>query len=207
MTQNVINLGTFTAPYREFSIKIPAGQMDTLRYDHQIIEIIENNLPDDIEACFGGVGGFTNLETGIAYRYPDNNIIPYVQFRNKNKSEDANLRVAVAVGDIVDNRLVLSGTISVQSAQTSPLYTYPEVYTDAVNIKNTIPAEGSVNVQTYMNGYKKVIIQNTGENNMFLFEQDGFILPPQATFVHEVPTQSIRIFGTVGDTFYCRGYK
>lgn len=211
MSENIINLGTFTSPYREFIFPIPAGQIYPLRYDHQFVEILENNLPDYVDVSFGSVGGFTKLEAGIIYRYPDKNIIPYVQFRNTHPSTTAYVHVAVGVGDMLDNRLVLSGITNVQSSQANPVYNYSDVYTGSTAVKKEIDAGGSVTISDFTNaadGFKSVLIQNTSTSNIRLEDAtDGFILAPTATFEWKVPLKAITIYGTNGQTVWCEGYK
>lgn len=203
---NLINLGTITAPYREFNFAVAAGAIYNLRYDHQIIEILENNLPNDITVCFGGSGGFTELQTGIAYKYPEENIVPYVQFKN-NGATTAQLKVALASGQIIDNRLVLSGTINVQSNQTDTLYTYPDVFTSESTYLLTLTS-GANNVTTFKNnGYKKILIQNTSNNDIRIHNSNGFLVPPLGTFIWEVPEETITIYGTVGSSVYMMGFK
>lgn len=209
MSEN-INLGTFTAPYREFTFDVAPGQIYSLRYDHQIVEILENNLPNDVDVSFGSVGGFTKLESGIAYRYPDNNIIPLVQFRNNHATNTAHLHVAMAAGNILDNRLVLSGIINVQSSQANPLYNYSDVYTDSSGVEKTIDGTGSVTISDFTtptDGFKSVLIQNTSSADVRIGSASGFILAPTGTFEWKVPTKALTIYGTNGQTVYCEGYK
>lgn len=209
MSENIINLGTFTAPYREFTITIAPNEIKDLRYDHQFIEILENNLPYDVTCCFGGVGGFTTLEQGILYRYPNNNIIPYIQFKNNNPSNTATLKVAVAVGDMKDNRLNVSGIVNVESSTSNPIYAYSDVYTSSYSLKYTIGATGSVSMSYFATGnYKKVLIQNTSNADLRIENAtDGFILPPKATFEWKVTNKSLTFYGTQGQTIWCEGYK
>lgn len=206
-----INLGTFTAPYREFSFSVAPGQIYQLRYDHQFVEILENNLPNDVDVCFGGVGGFTKLEAGIIYRYPNSNIIPFVQFRNNHASNTAYIHIAVGVGDMLDNRLVLSGITSVQSSQANPIYNYSDVYTGNTAVKKTVGAGGSVAITEFKNatdGFKSVLIQNTSNADLRINDAaDGFILAPTATFEWKVPGETLTIYGTNGQTVYCMGFK
>lgn len=209
MTNNLINLGTFTAPYREFEFSITPNGIHKLVYDHQLIEILENNLPDNVTCCFGGVGGFTKLEQGIMYRYPDNNIIPYVQFKNEDAVNTATLRVAVAVGEMKDNRLTVSGNVTVQSNQDNPLFTYNDVYNQTpLSTKLTVSPSGIIQFGAWTgNNLKKILIQNTSNANLRLGSTDGFIIPPLGTFVWEVPNKTIYIYGTQGQTVYIMGFK
>ena len=211
MTENVINLGTFIAPYREFSFPVAPGTIYTLRYDHQFIEILENNMPNDVDVSFGGVGGFTKLEAGIIYRYPNNNIIPYIQFRNNHASTTANIHIAVGVGDMLDNRLVLSGITTVQSSQANPIYNYSDVYTGSTALKKEIGADGSVTISDFTtptDGFKSVLIQNTSNADVRIEDAtDGFILAPTATFEWKVPTKALTVYGTNGQTLWVEGYK
>lgn len=206
MTNNLINLGTFTAPYREFEFSIPPNGIHKLVYDHQLIEILENNLPDNVTCCFGGVGGFTKLEVGIMYRYPDNNIIPYVQFKNEDAVNTATLRVAVAVGDMKDNRLTVSGTVTVQGSMNAPVY-IAEDYSTSLNREYSIGSNGKVTISAYTASYKKVLIQNTSDETLRIEAANGFILPPTATFEWRVMGKALEIFGTPGKTFWTEGYK
>lgn len=202
---NQINLGTFVSPYREFQIEILPGRVENLRYDHQVVEIIENNLPYNIEACFGGVGGFTKLESGIAYKYPNGDIIPYVQFKNTSATDTAVLKIAMASGDILDNRLVVSSVVTVQTAAPSlPVYTNDAEYTTASVNTLTFDQTGHIAYSVPV-GSKKILIQNIGSSDIKVFE-NGFVVNPSGTFEINF-AGSIDIYGTYRQSFVVGAFK
>ena len=176
----VITTGAIENPYRQFNETIPPGQIRVIRYVHNSMNVLFNDQPNDLEVSFGGSGGFTPMEAGIVYEYPNNVSIPFVELRN-NSTQTMHIVVSLAVGTVKDNRLNVSGSVTVQGESDKPVYTSDMVF-KAVNMQRISDMEAiTPNVITPPADVKKTVIQNKGSTNLFVFS-DGFIIQPMGVF-------------------------
>lgn len=176
---NTISTGIIPNPYREFIYNIQPGKTENIKYDHSISEVLDCNLPDNIEVCYGYSGGFTPVRPGVSYKYPNNKIVPNIQFKNTSKTELMTIRLYLAIGDVVDNRLQVSGTLTVQSTPTKPVYVNDSLMT-TVDVKTLIIDENGMANYTPPAGAKKVLIQNTGASSIVVL--GGFVIAPLGVF-------------------------
>ena len=144
-----IQTGTIANPYRQFTETIPAGQIRVVRYVHNSMTVLDNDQPDNLEVNFGGSGGFTKMDTGIIYEYPNGVSIPFVELRNTS-NQTMHITISLAVGTVQDNRLNVSGTVSVQGQETTPVYVKEGVYTSASITTGTFDENGII-IDVYEN--------------------------------------------------------
>ncbi len=192
-----IQTGTIANPYRQFTETIPAGQIRVIRYVHNSMTVLDNDQPDNLEVNFGGSGGFTKMDTGIIYEYPDGVSIPFVELRNTS-DQTMHVTVSLAVGTVQDNRLNVSGTVNVQGQEETPVYVKEGVYTAATITTGTFDENGEYSFAAPATS-KKVIIQNAGTNDIYLFNINGLLVTPTATFEMNF-AGTISIYGTAGQT-------
>lgn len=192
-----IQTGTIANPYRQFTETIPAGQIRVVRYVHNSMTVLDNDQPDNLEVNFGGSGGFTKMDTGIIYEYPEGVSIPFVELRNTS-NQTMHITISLAVGTVQDNRLNVSGTVSVQGQETTPVYVKEGVYTSASITTGTFNANGEFSFAIPAMA-KKVIIQNKGTSNIYLFDVNGLLVTPTSTFEMNF-SGTIAIYGTAGQT-------
>lgn len=176
---NNISTGVIPNPYREFIYNINPGETVNIKYDHSISEILDCNLPDNIEICYGYSGGFTPVQPGVSYQYPDNAIIPNIQIRNTDEHQVMTIRIYLAIGYVKDNRLNISGTVTVQTTAINPVYV-SDVLLEQANVQTiTLNASGTATFTPPV-GTKKILIQNTGSENIIVM--GGFVIAPLGTF-------------------------
>lgn len=197
------NLGTLTAPYREFDIEIAPGTFYTLRYDHQASEILECTLPDNVEVCYGGSGGFTKLQTGMIYTYPNDEVVPFLQIRNTHATETMTVKIGLAIGKLDDRRLSVSGTVTVQSTADNPVYIERSPATQGVAGQITIP-EGGVYLYEVPEKVQKVVVQNLSSSAISAF---GFVLFQWGVFELDNFKGTVSIFGPAGATAHVGVFK
>lgn len=176
----VITTGAIENPYRQFNETIPPGQIRVIRYVHNSMNILFNDQPNDLEVSFGGSGGFTPMEAGIVYEYPNNVSIPFVELRN-NSTQTMHVVVSLAVGTVKDNRLNVSGTVTVQGESDKPVYINDTVFKTANMQRISDMVANTPNVITPPADVKKTVIQNKGSTNLSIFS-DGFIVQPMGVF-------------------------
>lgn len=176
----VITTGAIENPYRQFNETIPPGQIRVIRYVHNSMNILFNDQPNDLEVSFGGSGGFTPMEAGIVYEYPNNVSIPFVELRN-NSTQTMHVVVSLAVGTVKDNRLNVSGVVTVQGESDKPVYINDTVFKTANMQRISDMVANTPNVITPPADVKKTVIQNKGSTNLSIFS-DGFIVQPMGVF-------------------------
>lgn len=197
------NLGTLTSPYREFDLQIAPGTFYTLRYDHQASEVLENNLPDNIEVCYGGSGGFTPVQSGMIYTYPDEQVIPFLQVRNTHPTETMSVKIGLAIGKLDDRRLSVSGTVTVQATPDNPVFINKSPITQGIAGQITIPESG-VYLYEVEETVQKVVVQNLSQSAISAF---GFVLFQWGCFELDNFKGTVSIFGPAGATAHVGVFK
>lgn len=188
-----INTGTIKNPYRQFTETIPAGQTKNIYYDANNFAILYTSS-QNLSIDFGGSGGATPIWQGMKYK--SEVILPYVQLFNRDTLNSLTVTICMGIGDIEDNRLSVSGSVSVTNYNNEPLATTLATYTPASVTEVTLDANGEATLDPA--GAKFTRIQNTSTNNMRLYAADGFILLPNG--VEELTLNaSFKVYGTIGD--------
>lgn len=106
----VINLGSVQAPYFEQELIIPANQSVIINYAFESFQLLEASLQDTLEVTFGGAGVQSKFSAGMGYKLTEP--VQYVQLFNTSSTQQITIRFALALGDIADNRLNISGTVN-----------------------------------------------------------------------------------------------
>lgn len=180
-----INNSTNIISYSEVDITIKANRQYVLYSPYNTIQLLESNAihQDDLSFRFGSSAQETPFTLGLNPTFPE--VLSSLTITNKTNA-DIKIRLALIVGDIKDNRLNFSGTVTTTS---QPLE-------NVVASQETFDATGTIAVDS--TGYKRVIIQNaSSSNSVFLFGQNTFELQPQAVFDMDLSAQ-FNIYGTTG---------
>lgn len=179
----LINLGSVQAPYQEFTYTIPAGQSQKVDYIYNCFNLLEASSAGVLTCNFGGAVNETYFSAGMGYK-----LTQPVQFLTLFNTSNAPLtvRFSLAIGDIYDNRLTVSGVILTQPAQYSGLSCQQLTITSGTA---TAPAGA------------KVTLQNTGANVMYIggTGTDGLQLQPGGSYDYS-SSSAITIYGTDNDT-------
>jgi len=179
----LINLGSVQAPYQEFTYTIPAGESQKVDYIYSSFNLLAASVAGALKCNFGGAVNETLFSAGMGYK-----LTAPVQFLTLFNTSNSALTVtfALAIGDIYDNRLTVSGNIMTQPAEFDSFTTQELTITAGTA---TAPAGA------------KVILQNTGANVVYIggTGTDGLQLQPQGTFEYN-SSVSLPLFGTDDDT-------
>lgn len=178
---DVIEIGSLQAPYKEFTITIPANGNKKLNYLHSTIEVIEASS-QNFTVSLGGAEE-TTLQVGICYRYQrarsgNQGALPYVNFINRTNAA-ITLKVAFGAGEIWDHRQI--GNVTISGAEDAPAFMLPTRPTDLKVTSLSVPAGGSSTFTPDANAIEW-IAQNQGSDPVTLFGSSGVILPAGADF-------------------------
>lgn len=180
-----INNGTTVVSYKEVKITVPANNQYILHSPYNTVQLLESNAvnTDDLSFRFGSSSEETTFTLGLNPTYPE----PLSSLTITNKTTaDINIKLALIVGDIKDNRLNVSGTVK----------TTVDPLKNIIATVETFDSSGIINVDSI--GYKRIIIQNSSEtNSVFLFSEGAFELQPQAVFDMDLSAQ-FNVYGTQG---------
>jgi len=179
---SIINTGSVWAPYQEFTYTIQAGQYQRVNYVTDNFVLLETTANNALEVNFGGAMNQTNFTTGVQYRLTE--AVPYVQLYNKGMAA-LTVHFALGVGEVRDNRLSLTGTVI-----TSETYTTFNVSQETFDSSGKITAGGA---------QRKMIIQNTGAQPIYIGAATGFLVSPSGSMDLQLEG-SVDIYGTNGET-------
>lgn len=180
-----INNSTNIISYNEVEVVVPANKQYVLYSPYNTIQLLESNAihQDDLSFRFGSSAQETPFTLGLNPTFPE--VLASLTITNKTGA-DIQIRLALIVGNIKDNRLNVSGTIN---TSTAPLE-------NVVASQQTFSSTGTIAVDS--SGYKRVIIQNAStSNSIFLFGNNTFELQPTAVFDMEL-SANFNIYGTAG---------
>lgn len=105
-----INLGSVQAPYFEQVLTIQPNQSVIINYAFESFQLLDASLQDTLEVTFGGAGVQSKFSAGMGYELTEP--VQYVQLFNTSKTEQITIRFALAIGNITDNRLNISGVVN-----------------------------------------------------------------------------------------------
>lgn len=177
-----INAGTVWAPYQEFTYTIPAGQYQRVNYVTDNFVLLETTANNSLEVNFGGAMNQTNFTTGVQYRLTE--AVPYIQLYNKGNSA-VTVHFALGVGEVRDNRLSLVGMAN-----------FSETYTTFNVSEETFDSSGKI---TTTGAHRKIVIQNSGAQNIYVGAANGFLVSPSGSM--DIPLDgAVDLYGTNGET-------
>lgn len=188
MALQLIESGQLQSPYREFDIVIPVGKEYKLTYYHHTIEVIKTSS-DKYSVSFGSGTGYTTLQEGITYSYPnlpngDIGAMSSVTIKNESAYPLA-ISVALGGGTIQDNRLI--GSISVNGKEDAPVYTRDVRGLVADTVVMTMAA-GTPQMFTPTDACLNWILQNQTGDDVVIYangDGDGFIVPDLGTYASD----------------------
>lgn len=107
------------SPPKQFSFTIPAGAIETIYYELNFLRILSLSDASALKIRFGDTGTETDVVgAGVGYAWPYT--VSNVFLRNTSGAP-ITVTVAVAVGQIFDDRLNVSGNINVVNAPATVL--------------------------------------------------------------------------------------
>lgn len=180
-----INNSTSIISYNEIEVVVPANKQYVLYSPYNTIQLLESNAvhQNDLSFRFGSSAQETPFTLGLNPTFPE--VLASLTITNKTTA-DITIRLALIVGDMKDNRLNVSGTVT---TATAPLE-------NVVASQQTFDSTGIIPVDS--TGYKRVVIQNASSSaSVFLFTNNTFELQPTGIFDMEL-SASFNIFGTNG---------
>ena len=175
-----IDNGRQQSSYQEFTITIDAGGSYILNNPFNYFRCLEAN--QSFKVAWSTNNGQTNFQAGLGVKFDQ--VIPYVQIFNPSGAPLV-VSVGVGIGYFDDSRLSVSGTIQ----------TEPAPYSFFTATSQTFGSGGSIEVPAA----QKIIIQNTGENIIYIGAANGLQLQPQGTFEYSL-AEPLTLFGTSGQT-------
>lgn len=177
-----INTGSVWAPYQEFTYTIEAGSYQRVNYVTDNFVLLETSANGALEVNFGGAMNQTNFTTGIQYRLTE--AVPYVQLHNSSTSP-LTVHFALGVGEVKDNRLSLVGQINTTST-----------YSHFAAKRYVFPTSG---VLTFAIAAEKIVVQNSGAENLYIGADNGFAISPTGSMDLELNGE-FSLYGTATNT-------
>lgn len=111
--QQKINLGSVQSPYLEQKLTIPAGAAPKFDCTYNCFNLLYASTPDVLEVTFGGAAVQSKFASGMNFTLSEP--VSYIQFFN-NSNAPIDIWYALAIGEIKDNRLNVSGNLFVEPA-------------------------------------------------------------------------------------------
>ena len=134
---------------------------------------------------FGTSSIETLLTVGLGLRWPE--VLPSVTIRNVSAAPVV-LRVAEIQGDVLDDRLTITGDVETKT----------EPDTQAVVTQETFDANGEIAINS--SGYRSVLIQNNSATDpIYIFNNNTFKVEAGGTFEKQF-AGSFTIYGTASET-------
>lgn len=172
---NYTSPGNVINPYREFTYTIAAGGIERIYYNFDYFRVItltatNNNL---VFVRFGEAGSESNIAgAGIGYKLPG--VVNSCFIRNTNASS-ITVTVALAVGWINDDRLNVSGAITIDNTVTNPIYV--DNAASIFNLLDDVALNSSTATQVFA-GYgqaKEAIISSMATGGEIIYLGDSTV--------------------------------
>jgi len=182
----MINNSTSIISYKQAKITVPVGETYTYQNAYNFVRILDSTGSDsDLYYRFGASSVETFLSTGLGLRFPET--LPSLTIRNVSNAP-VTVTVSEIQGDILDDRLTVSGTVNTKS----------EPNTTVSASLETFDANGEIACDS--SGYRSVLIQNMSATDpLYVFGATTFKVDPMGTFEKDF-AGSFTIYGTTGET-------
>lgn len=188
MALQLIEAGQLQSPYREFDLVVPVNSEYKLTYYHHTVEVIAASS-NKYSVSFGSGTGYTSLQEGITYSYPnlpngDIGAMSSITIKNDGQYP-LSISLALGGGTIQDNRLV--GTVSVEGKEDAPVYTRDVRGLGADTVVLTMAA-GTPQMFTPADACMNWILQNQTGDDVTIYangDGDGFIVPDLGTYASD----------------------
>lgn len=177
-----INTGSVWAPYQEFTYTIPAGSYHRVNYVTDNFVLLEVSANGALEVNFGGAMNQTNFTAGIQYRLTE--AVPYIQMHNRSE-QPLTVHFALGVGEVRDNRLSLVGQVNTTNT-----------YSSFATKRYVFPTSG---VLEFSIAAEKIIVQNSGADNLYVGASNGFLVSPSGSMDLEL-NGTFSLYGTSTNT-------
>lgn len=177
-----INTGSVWAPYQEFTYTIPAGSYHRVNYVTDNFVLLEVSANGALEVNFGGAMNQTNFTAGIQYRLTE--AVPYIQMHNRSE-QPLTVHFALGVGEVRDNRLSLVGQVNTTNT-----------YSSFAAKRYVFPSDG---VLEFSIAAEKIIVQNSGADNLYVGASNGFLVSPSGSMDLEL-NGTFSLYGTATNT-------
>ena len=118
----IINLGSTQAPYWEQTLTLKPNEHRKIDYVADAFELQYASNDDALKVSFGGTMIQTPFSAGMGYRMTEP--VQFVELWN-NSDATLTIKFVLAIGDIKDNRLTVSGVVNTKVVSTSG---FTEVY-------------------------------------------------------------------------------
>lgn len=188
MALSLIETGQLQSPYREFDLIIPVNSEYKLTYYHHTVEVIAASS-NKYSVSFGSGTGYTSLQEGITYSYPnlpngDIGAMSSITIKNDGQYP-LSISLALGGGTIQDNRLI--GTVSVEGKEDAPVYTRDVRGLVANTIVLNMTA-ATPQIFTPNDACMNWILQNQTGDDVKIYangDGDGFIVPDLGTYASD----------------------
>ncbi|OHB60886.1 MAG: hypothetical protein A2167_05455 [Planctomycetes bacterium RBG_13_46_10] len=124
--------------FEPMTLTIPAGSLRQVPFQANFVTLLENNLSTNPQVGIGQAYRGT-LKKGISVELPEGEHFTYIQIYNPAAS-DMTIEIAFSIGRIIDNRLVLEGTIDVNDTAASLVSPVPITLNAGNSYSGSIPA-------------------------------------------------------------------
>lgn len=180
-----LNNSTNLVSYKEAFLTIGVGESRVYENPYNFLRLLDSTGTDnDLMFRFGASSIETFLTVGVGIRFPDT--LPNVTIRNLSNAP-VTIRIAEIMGDIYDDRLTITGTVS----------SMPAPYTVQNVAQVTLDSNGEAAIDS--SNYKKVVIQNNStSDSIFLFNNNTLEVLPNGTFDLNFSGQ-FKVYGTANE--------
>lgn len=185
----LINTGSPLAPYQQFTYTLAAGAVQKIEYVTENFALLDSTVNGALRVNFGGSASETYFEQGIIYKLRQP--VRFVQLINSSNAP-LTVKVALGCGDIQDNRLSVSGTI-----------TTTQTYTSLTVTNGTFDANGEVSIT---GPQRQLLIQNTGNAVVYVGAANGFQIQAGGSMMLPLDN-SLTLYGTAGETVVIGQYN
>ena len=182
----IINNNTSLISYKEAILTIPAGETITYQNPYNFMRILSSTGGDNaLLFRFGASSIETPLTVGLGIRWPET--LPSITIRNISAANVV-LRVAEIQGDILDDRLTITGDVETKQEPDTVYQVSQEIF----------DANGEIAINS--TGYRSVLIQNNSASDpIYIFSNNTFKVDPNGTFEKQFAGQ-FTIYGTPSET-------
>lgn len=180
-----INLGSTQAPYWEQTITLKPNEHRKIDYVADSFQLQKVSTENALHVSFGGTMIQTPFSAGMGYKLTEP--VQFIEFWNKSAAS-LTIQFVLAIGDIKDNRLTVSGVVNTKIVSTSG---FTEVYGGTSSLEQILtlnPCQFDIMVTA---GSVRITLSGGGSmGNVYSYRITDMIIPEGGSWSIQLASDS-----------------
>lgn len=168
-------------PYRQFPITLAPREILNVFYAFDVFRILAIVNEDDVVYRFGQSGAETNI-VGAGIGIKLNEAVNVLTLRNTSSVNTVTMTIALAIGNINDDRLNTVGAITISDIDVPAIFDAKPDITLVANTTTLLMGAVAVRREAFISNYSLTDTLSIGDSGLDA-THSGILIPPRGTLI------------------------